>query len=53
MKDLRGNPWGGGKAIGPLLVANLTVASHLLGSSHVPQLGGAILILEDVGEEPY
>ena len=53
VKDLRGNPWGGGKAIGPLLVANLTVASHLLGSSHVPQLGGAILILEDVGEEPY
>ncbi|MEB3253619.1 MAG: LD-carboxypeptidase, partial [Synechococcus sp.] len=32
---------------------NLTVASHLLGSSHVPELRGAILILEDVGEEPY
>ena len=53
VEDLRGTPWGGGHATGPLLVANLTVASHLLGSSHVPELRGAILILEDVGEEPY
>ncbi|MEB3253789.1 MAG: LD-carboxypeptidase, partial [Synechococcus sp.] len=53
VEDLRGTPWGGGQATGPLLVANLTVASHLLGSSHVPELRGAILILEDVGEEPY
>jgi muramoyltetrapeptide carboxypeptidase len=36
-----------------LLVANLTVASHLLGSPWIPSLDGAILILEDVGEAPY
>jgi muramoyltetrapeptide carboxypeptidase len=34
-------------------VANLTVASHLLGSPFVPDLDGAILVLEDVGEAPY
>ena len=32
---------------------NLTVASHLLGSGLMPNLQGAILILEDVGEAPY
>ena len=29
------------------------MASHLIGSQHVPDLTGAILILEDVGEAPY
>lgn len=50
---LQGCSWRGGRGRGPLVVANLTVASHLLGSSHVPQLNGAILVLEDVGEAPY
>jgi len=40
-------------ATGPLLVANLTVATHLLGTAHLPALAGAILVLEDVGEAPY
>ena len=51
--DLKGRAGGGGRVSGPLLVANLTVASHLLGSPLMPDLKGAILILEDVGEEPY
>ncbi len=51
--DLAGEPWNNGIATGPLVVANLTVASHLLGSSHMPDLKGSILILEDIGEEPY
>ena len=51
--DLTGLGLGGGQATGPLIVANLTVATHLLGSSHVPDLNGALLILEDVGEAPY
>jgi muramoyltetrapeptide carboxypeptidase len=34
-------------------VANLTVATHLLGSTHFPNLHNAILIFEDVGEAPY
>jgi muramoyltetrapeptide carboxypeptidase len=51
--DLEGVGWHGGCAEGPLLVANLTVATHLLGTPHLPCLDGAILILEDVGEAPY
>ncbi len=50
---LDGSGWQGGVAEGPLLVANLTVATHLLGTPHLPDLTGAILILEDVGEAPY
>lgn len=40
-------------ATGPLLAANLTVATHLLGTRHLPDLRGAILVLEDVAEAPY
>ncbi len=50
---LEGQGWGGGVAEGPLLVANLTVATHLLGSRWCPPLQGAVLVLEDVGEAPY
>ena len=46
--DLQGDPAGGGQAIGPLVVANLTVATHLLGTRFLPDLHGAILIFEDV-----
>jgi muramoyltetrapeptide carboxypeptidase len=53
LEDLDGEGWVGGQAEGPLLAANLTVATHLLGTPHLPDLDGAILILEDVGEAPY
>ncbi|MCP9915042.1 LD-carboxypeptidase [Cyanobium sp. ATX 6F1] len=53
MEDLSGEGWQGGVAEGPLLVANLTVATHLLGTQHLPDLKGAVLVLEDVGEAPY
>jgi muramoyltetrapeptide carboxypeptidase len=53
LADLAGTPWVGGRAEGPLLAANLTVATHLLGTPHLPRLAGAVLILEDVGEAPY
>ena len=53
MDDLEAVGWRGGVAEGPLLVANLTVATHLLGTPHLPALRGAILVLEDVGEAPY
>lgn len=36
-----------------LLPANLTVATHLLGTSHQPDLEGVILAFEDVMEAPY
>jgi len=53
LAPLAGNRWQAGVAEGPLLVGNLTVATHLLGTRHMPELEGAILVLEDVGEAPY
>ncbi|NQV09897.1 MAG: LD-carboxypeptidase [Cyanobacteria bacterium] len=53
LPPLQGEPWQSGVAEGPLLVANLTVATHLLGTPFLPPLAGAVLILEDVGEAPY
>ena len=53
LAPLSGQAWRPGVAEGPLLVANLTVATHLLGTPHCPSLQGAILVLEDVGEAPY
>ncbi len=50
---LQGLGWGGGRATGRLLPANLTVATHLLGTGHEPDLNGVILALEDVTEAPY
>jgi muramoyltetrapeptide carboxypeptidase len=42
-----------GRARGRLLGGNLTLLVHLLGTRHAPDLRGAILLLEDVGEEVY
>ena len=50
---LQGQGWGGGVAEGLLLPANLTVATHLLGTKAQPDLAGVILALEDVTEAPY
>ena len=38
---------------GPLVVTNLTVGTHLIGTPWMPHLDGSILVLEDVGEAPY
>ncbi|MEB3267518.1 MAG: LD-carboxypeptidase, partial [Leptolyngbya sp.] len=53
LPPLQGQSWHGGVARGPLLPANLTVATHLLGTPHEPPLAGTILALEDVTEAPY
>lgn len=53
LAPLQGQGWGQGKARGWLLPANLTVATHLLGTGLRPNLEGAILALEDVAEAPY
>jgi len=42
-----------GVAEGPLLGGNLSVFTRLLGTPFMPNLEGAILLLEDVGERPY
>ncbi len=53
LPPLLGQGWGGGKATGRLLPANLTVATHLLGTPYLPDLTGVILAFEDVSEAPY
>jgi muramoyltetrapeptide carboxypeptidase len=50
---LPGKAWVAGRASGPLVVTNLTVATALIGTPWFPRLGGAVLVLEDVGEAPY
>jgi muramoyltetrapeptide carboxypeptidase len=53
LPPLSGDIWVGGTATGRLLPCNLTVATHLLGTSLEPELTGAILAIEDVTEAPY
>ena len=52
-KPLQGRGRRGRQARGRLVVTNLTVATHLIGTRWFPSLKGAILVLEDVGEAPY
>jgi muramoyltetrapeptide carboxypeptidase len=42
-----------GRARGPLLGGNLQLFSRLVGTPYLPELEGAILFLEDLGERPY
>lgn len=53
LAPLQGVGWGRGQVTGLLLPANLTVATHLLGTAHQPPLSQVILALEDVSEAPY
>lgn len=46
-------PLRGGVAEGPLAGGNLTLLQCLIGTRYFPDLDGAILVLEDVGEELY
>jgi muramoyltetrapeptide carboxypeptidase len=48
--DSRNKP---GEAVGPLLGGNLALFTHLMGTPSFPDLTGAILFLEDVGEQLY
>ena len=48
-----GTPILGGVAEGPLLGGNLSILTRLLGTPWLPNLTGAVLLLEDVGERPY
>jgi len=42
-----------GTAEGILLGGNLSLITRLIGTRHLPDLSGAILFLEEVGETPY
>ncbi|WP_338430831.1 LD-carboxypeptidase [Synechococcus elongatus] len=53
LEPLTGSVWVPGTAEGSIYPANLTVATHLLGTPWLPDLRGAILAIEDVSEQPY
>lgn len=42
-----------GRACGPLLGGNLALLASLCGTRYLPDLSGAVLLLEEVGEQPY
>jgi muramoyltetrapeptide carboxypeptidase len=42
-----------GDAAGPLVPANLSVLTSLVGTRFLPDLTGAVLVIEDVGEAAY
>ena len=42
-----------GETTGPLVPANLSVLASLVGTPHLPDLSGVILVLEDVRESAY
>lgn len=42
-----------GPVRGPLFGGNLSLLSHLVGTPYWPELGGAVILIEDVGERPY
>jgi len=42
-----------GRAEGPILGGNLAVLMSLMGTSYMPVLKNCILMIEDIGEEPY
>ncbi|HRP08441.1 MAG TPA: LD-carboxypeptidase [Gemmatimonadales bacterium] len=46
-------PLRGGRAEGPLVGGNLTLLQALIGTAYFPPLDGAILFIEDVGEDVY
>ena len=50
---LQGRPEQGGVVEGPLVVSNLTIATSLIGTPWLPDLGGCVLVIEDTGEAPY
>ena len=44
---------GRGRIEGPLAGGNLTLLAHLMGTPYAPDLSGAVLFVEEVGERPY
>jgi muramoyltetrapeptide carboxypeptidase len=51
--EIAGTPLVGGTAEGRILGGNLSLLTRLLGTPWLPDLDGAILLLEDVTEQPY
>ncbi len=45
--------WREGSPDGPLIPANLSLISSMVGTRYIPPLAGAILVLEEIGEPPH
>ena len=53
VEDIIGEPLIGGIAKGKVIVSNLTIFSYLIGTEHLPNLKGKIIIFEDINEDLY
>ena len=53
IEDIIGKPLIGGIARGVVIVSNLTIFSYLIGTNHLPNLNGKIIIFEDINEDIY
>jgi muramoyltetrapeptide carboxypeptidase len=42
-----------GKATGTLLGGNLSLIASIMGTKYQPNFNGSVLVIEDIGEEPY
>ena len=53
LDDIYGKPLKKGIALGKIIVSNLTIFTYLIGTDHLPNLKGKILIFEDINEDIY
>ena len=53
LEDLKGKSLKKGLSYGEIIVSNLTIFTYLIGTSHLPDLRGKIIIFEDINEEIY
>lgn len=51
--EIPAHPLRAGRATGRLLGGNLTLLASLAGTGYLPSFAGAVLVVEDVAEEPY
>ncbi len=53
LDDIKGTPLNKGFAKGNLIVTNLTIFCYLVGTNHLPNCDGKIVVFEDVNEDIY
>ena len=53
LEDIAGFPLKKGIARGEILISNLTIFCFLIGTNHIPNCDGKIIIFEDVNEDIY
>ena len=53
LEDINGHPLKSGIAKGEIIISNLTIFCFLIGTNHIPNCEGKIIIFEDVNEDLY